>query len=259
MQGLNHGGRTEGGEIPVVADVLLRNGHVVGVALHKDVVVLIVGDDFGYLGERFARTVADFVAAALVEHVVGEGNVDHAFEYLHVHIVHLFAREGAGELVGEGLVEGVALRLGVDELLDELVGGIDFVHKFRDVHVALRHIFGVGGLKLAVGGLQVAVALLLFGEAGGKALGVGGESGDLYLCVLIVFVERGVLVFKGVVRGLQFGILLFADAAGQHEGEGCDEDCSACFHFLLLNYIVTIHIIYIYMTLRWQIGLRDIL
>ena len=231
LQGLNHRRSAEGREVPVVADVFLRNGHVVGIAFHEDVVVLIVGDDLGNLGERFARAVTDFVAAALVEHVVGEGNVDHAFKHLHVHVVHLFAREGTGEFVGEGLVEGVALRLGVNELLDELIGGIDFVDKFRDIHIALRHVFCVGGLEFAVGGLQVAVALLLVGKAGGEAFGIGGEGSYLYLCFLIVFVERGVFVFKGVVRGLQFGILLFADAAGKHERDGCDKDCFACFHF----------------------------
>ena len=115
-------------------------------------------------------TFANFVATALVEHIVGQGDIDNSLEHLHIHIGHFFSGQRARQFVGQSLIERVALAFGVYQLFDELVRGVDFVHQFRDVDVALRHIVGVvalelviGFLKFGVGAAEFLVALLLIG------------------------------------------------------------------------------------------------
>ena len=56
-----------------------------------------------------------------VAHLVGERDVDYALEHLNVDILAFGGTERAGELVGEGEVERIAFRFGVDELLDVFV------------------------------------------------------------------------------------------------------------------------------------------
>ena len=91
---LNYAGGTQSTEIPVVADVLhgwcgCVNRHVVGVALDEHVIVLVVCDDLSNLAQRLLGTVVDLVAATLVEHVVGQTDINNALEHLHVDLFHL--------------------------------------------------------------------------------------------------------------------------------------------------------------------------
>ena len=75
LQHLHHTRRTQGREVPVVADVGARDGHIVGVAFHQDLEIAIVGEDFCNLRERGFRTVVHFVRAGAVEHVVGQRHI----------------------------------------------------------------------------------------------------------------------------------------------------------------------------------------
>ena len=137
MQHLNHTRSTQGREIPVVADVGARDGHIVGVALNEDFKVFVVAQDFGNLGESGFGAIVDFVRTGTVEHVVGQRNVDHSFEHLDVHLLEFVARERERQVVGKYEVEGVAFGLGFHQLLDVLVGSVDFVHEFGDVDAPL--------------------------------------------------------------------------------------------------------------------------
>ena len=72
LQCLNHAGGTQGREVPVVTDVGFRDGHIVGITLNQNIVVLIVLDDLGNLREGLRCTGIDLIRAALVKHIVGQ-------------------------------------------------------------------------------------------------------------------------------------------------------------------------------------------
>lgn len=48
LQALHHAAGTKCGKVPIVADVLTRDRHIVRVALHQHVVIGVVLDDLGY-------------------------------------------------------------------------------------------------------------------------------------------------------------------------------------------------------------------
>ena len=48
---------------------------------------------------------ANFVATALVEHIVGQGDIDNSLEHLHIHIGHFFSGQRARQFVGQSLIE----------------------------------------------------------------------------------------------------------------------------------------------------------
>ena len=137
LESLNDAGCAEAGEVPVVADVLAADGHIVGIAFDEHLVVLVVGDDLGDLGEGLSSLVGDLIRAGAIEHVVVERDIDHAFQHLYIDVLEFFLRKGTGEIVGEYDVERVAFRLGVGELLDVLVGSIDLIDKLGDVGTRL--------------------------------------------------------------------------------------------------------------------------
>ena len=72
LQSLNDRGGTKTREIPVVADVLALDGHIVRVTLDEYVVVLVVLDNLGNLRQRLGSTVVNLVRTTLVEHVVSQ-------------------------------------------------------------------------------------------------------------------------------------------------------------------------------------------
>lgn len=236
LQGLDDGRGAQRREVPVVADVLLRDGHVVGVAFDQHVILLVVGDDFGNLREGLAGAFADFIRARLVEHVVGQRDVDYALDDLHVDFLAFLRGERAGELVGQGHVERVALVLGFDELLDELVRGVDLVDELGDVHAALRacgEALVERALERCVLRFEVRVVFPGFVQLLFEALARGGSGGDFHLRLLVGLGEFAVLGLKLVVVGLQALKLFLADAAGQQQAARDEGDGNqGSLHFL---------------------------
>ena len=141
LQLLYDTGGTQTGEVPVVADVLTRDGHVVGVSFDEHIVVFVVLDDLGNLRERLCCAFVDFVRAALVEHVVCQGDVDDTFQHLYVNFLELFLGERTCEVVGEYHVQRVALALHFHQVADVLVRLVDLVDELVDADVVLA---GVG-------------------------------------------------------------------------------------------------------------------
>ena len=133
----------------------------VGVTLDENLVVLVVSDDLGNLAQSLGSAIIDLVGAALVEHVVGERNVDDALEHLNVHFLHLLLAQRACEVVGEHHVQRVALLLHLYKWAGYvLVRLVDLVDELRDVHV-----IGAGvGQTLVERTLQRSVSLLSLSE-----------------------------------------------------------------------------------------------
>ena len=215
-----HTRRTQGREVPVVANVGARDGHIVGVAFHQDLEIAIVGEDFCNLRERGFRTVVHFVRAGAVEHVVGQRHIDHALEYFDVDFLQFVAREGAREIIGEHQVEGVALGFGFYELLDIAVGGIDLVDELRDVDatlIVLNEALVERSLEGGVLALEFGVLTLGVGEALFEALGAGARSGQIHLRLVVETLQVGVVA-------LQLGEFLFAHAATERQEQTGQSD-----------------------------------
>ena len=195
MQILNDRRGAQSREVPVVANVLHRrrggiDGHIVGVALDEHVVILVVHNDLGNLAERLFGAVVDFVTATLVEHVIGQRDVDNALEHPHVNLFHLLSAQRAREVVGQDHVQRVTLALHLHQMTDILVALVDLVDQFRDVDV-----IGIGVretlVERALQGSRIPLLLckLVF-EAGHTRL----AGSKLFLNVLIVGRQFTVLV-----------------------------------------------------------------
>ena len=104
-------------------------------------------------------------------------------------------------------------------MFDEFVGGVDFIHEFRDVHLTLRNVFLVGALQFLIGFLQFFVALFFFFKTSGERVAVRSVFRDAHLGFLIVILQTLLLGFQFVVLSLQFCKLFLTYASGQHEGE----------------------------------------
>ena len=217
---MHHTRCTQGREVPVVADVGARDGHIVGVAFHQDLEIAIVGEDFGNLRERGFRTVVHFVRAGAVEHVVGQRHIDHALEHLHVDFLQFVASEGAGEVVGEHKIKRVALALGFHELFDVAVGGIDLVDELRDVDaplIVLNEALVERSLEGGVLALEFGVLTLGVSEALFETLGTGARSGQIHLRLVVETLQVGVVA-------LQLGEFLFAHAATERQEQTGQSD-----------------------------------
>ena len=166
LQGLDDRGGSQAGEVPIVADIGPADGHGIGIALDEDVVGAVVLDDLGDLAEGLPGALIDLVAAGLVEHIVGQGDVDDTLEDLHIDFLLLTGGKGTGEIVGEDHIEAVTLVLGLDELLDEAVGGVNLVDELGDIDIALGVLLKAlikRPLQILVCPLQFCIALLGIG------------------------------------------------------------------------------------------------
>ena len=90
LQFLYYAACTQGTQIPVVANVGLIDRYIVGITLYKNFVVAIICDYLGNLGQRLAGSRADFIAAALIKHIVVKADVYHALQNLYVNILKFF-------------------------------------------------------------------------------------------------------------------------------------------------------------------------
>ena len=197
LQILHHARGTQTREVPVVADVLAIDRHVVGVTFDEHIVVFVVHDDLGNLRQRLFGTAVDLVGTALVEHVVGQRDVDNTLQHLHINLLQLFLRKRTSEVVGENHVQRVALRLHLDEMTDVLVRLIDLIDELVDGDVVLR---SVGNtlverlLQTGVSLLLVFELLLLCCEGLLKRGDAGIGTGELFLCGHIARLEFAVFI-----------------------------------------------------------------
>ena len=213
MQHLNDARSAKCREIPVVADVGARDGHIVGVAFYQDFELTIVGQDLGDLRERGFRPIVYLVRAGTVEHVVGERHIDYALEHLHVDLLQFVASERTREVVGEHKIERVALGLGFHELFDIPVGGIDLVDELGDIDatlIVLNEALVERTLERSVLTLEFGVQTLGIGETLFEALGTRARGGEIHLRLVVETLQVGIV-------GLQFGKYLLAHATAERQ------------------------------------------
>src|SRR5690606_31999714 len=64
-------------QVPIVLEAIAANGHVIGVALHKDVHLRLIVHHGGHLAQHLLGARPDGGAAAGEEHLVAERDEDH--------------------------------------------------------------------------------------------------------------------------------------------------------------------------------------
>ncbi len=109
LQHLHNRRGTQCRQIPIVSDIGAADRHIVRVALHKHTVVLVVLDNLGNLVKNVHRLGRDFITTRLEEHIVGQRDIDHPFQDLHIDILKLRGVERTGKIVGKHHQQRVAL------------------------------------------------------------------------------------------------------------------------------------------------------